>query len=184
MNKSFSPEKILAANTVAVETMSTLSSLGLSTVERLVALNLNTVRAGLSDSAANLNALLAIKDPKALASFFAGLAEPAMANAVGYFRSAYAISTDGAEEFGKLVDRQLAEVNKSAAITLDQIAKSAPAGSDVAVAALKSAIAAANATYDNVTKVTKKVVQIAEANVTTTTGAAVKAVGKAAQKAA
>jgi len=178
------PEKIAAASKVAVESAASFGSLGLSTVERLVALNLNTVRAGLTDTASNVEALLAIKEPKALVSFLSALVEPALASSVGYFRSAYGILVDSGEEVGKIVDGQIAELNKSVAIALDELSKSAPAGSDVAVAAVKSAIAAANATYDNVTKATKKVVEIAEANVSSTTGAAVKAVGKAAKKAA
>ena len=178
------PEKIAAANKASLETVSSFASLSLSTVERLVALNLNTLRAGLTDTASNLEALLAVKDPKDAVSLVSGMVEPSLASSVGYFRSAYGILVDSGEEVSKIVDGQIAELNKSVTITLDELSKSAPAGSDVAVAAVKQAIAAANATYDNVTKATKKIVEIAEANVTSTTGAAVKAVGKAAKKAA
>ncbi len=178
------PEKIVAANKASLETCASVASLGLSTVERLVALNLNTARAAMTDAQANAEALLAVKDPKALVAVLSGLAEPTLASSVGYFRSAYGIAVDCGEELSKIVEGQVAELNKSVTIALDELSKSAPAGSDVAVAAVKSAIAAANATYDNVAKATKKVVEIAEANVTSTTGAAVKAVGKAAKKAA
>lgn len=178
------PEKIVAANKASLETVASVASLGLSTVERLVALNLNTVRAGMTDATANLESLLTVKEPKEFVALVSGMVEPLLASSVGYFRSAYGIFVDSGEEMGKIVDGQFAELNKTVAITLDELSKSAPAGSDVAVAAMKSAIAAANATYDNVAKATKKVVAIAEANVTSTTGAAVKAVGKAAKKAA
>ena len=50
-----------------------------------------------------------------------------------------------------------------------RVAKSAPAGSDVAVAAVKSMLAAANSAYDNLTKVTKQATEIAEANVNAAT---------------
>jgi len=178
------PEKIVAAGKASLETSATVASLGLSTVERLVALNLNTVRAAMADAQSNAEALLGAKDPKAVLAVLSGLAEPTLASSVGYFRSAYGIAVDCGEELSKIVDGQIAELNKSVTIALEELSKSAPAGSDVAVAAVKSAIAAANATYDNVSKATKKVVEIAEANVTSTTGAAVKAVGKAAKKAA
>jgi len=52
-----------------------------------------------------------------------------------------------------------------------------PAGSDVAVAAVKSAIAAANSAYDSMNKAAKQVAEIAEANVAAATSATVKAVG-------
>ncbi|MCB1916894.1 MAG: phasin family protein [Rhodocyclaceae bacterium] len=178
------PEKFAAANKASLDTAASVASLGLSTVERLMALNLNTVRAAIADAGSNAEALLAAKDPKAALSVLSGLAEPTLASVLGYYRSAYGIVVDSGEELGKIADGQIAELNKAVTIALDEMTKSAPAGSDVAVAAVKSAIAAANATYDSVTKATKKVVEIAEANVTSTTGAAVKAVGKAAKKAA
>ena len=43
------------------------------------------------------------------------------------------------------------------------------AGSDVAVAAVKSMLAAANSAYDNLTKVAKQATEIAEANVAAAT---------------
>lgn len=177
------PEKVAAANKATVEVLSSVSSVSLSAVERLVALNLNTARESLSEAASNVEALFAVKDPKALMAFVSGLSEPALSAASAYLRSAYAIAVDSGEALGKLFDGQIAELNKSAAVALDQLAKSAPAGSDVAVAAMKSAIAAANATYDNVAKATKTVVEMAEANVVST-GAVVKAAGKATKKAA
>jgi hypothetical protein len=47
---------------------------------------------------------------------------------------------------------------------LDKVSKSAPAGSDVAVAAVKSALAAASTAYDSFNKVAKQATEIAEAN--------------------
>ncbi|MCB1908742.1 MAG: phasin family protein [Rhodocyclaceae bacterium] len=182
MSQVITPEKVAAANSAALESLSAVSSLGLSSVERLAALNLNTARAGLSDAAANIEALSAIKDPQALVSFVQGLAEPTLASALAYVRSVYGIATDCSEELSKVIDAQLAEMNKAVAVALDEVSKSAPAGSDVAVAAVRSAIAAANETYDTVAKATKQVVALAEANVPA--GTAVKPARKAAKKAA
>ena len=52
---------------------------------------------------------------------------------------------------------------------LDKVSKNAPAGSDVAVAAVKSMLAAANSAYDNMNKVAKQATEIAEANVAAAT---------------
>ena len=67
------------------------------------------------------------------------------------------------------------EANKTLASTLDKVTKNAPAGSDVAVAAMKSALAAANSAYDSVTKAVKQVTEMAEANAEALTSAATKA---------
>src|SRR6266850_1390481 len=48
-------------------------------------------------------------------------------------------------------------------------AKDVPAGSDVAVAAVKSMLAAANSAYDNMNRVAKQATEIAEANVAAAT---------------
>ena len=49
---------------------------------------------------------------------------------------------------------------------------------DVAVAAVKSAMAAANSAYDNFTKVVKQATDMAESNVATVTARVVKEAGK------
>ncbi|HQZ02626.1 MAG TPA: phasin family protein, partial [Thauera sp.] len=93
-----------------------------------------------------------------------------------YARSVYEITSQSQEEVSKVMESQVAEMNKGVATALDKAAKSAPAGSDVAVAAVKSAIAAANSAYDSMSKAAKQVAEIAEANVAAATDATVKAV--------
>ena len=66
----------------------------------------------------------------------------------------------------------LAELNKTVVSLLDKISKNAPAGSDVALAAVKSALAAANTAYDSFTKVAKQATELADANFVAATTAA------------
>jgi adenine-specific DNA methylase len=94
----------------------------------------------------------------------------------------YEIATQAQNEVSKLIEGQMTELNKNVASALDKAAKSAPAGSDVTIAAVKSAIAAANSAYDSMSKVAKQAAEIAEANVAAATDATVKAVSSAAQK--
>ncbi len=170
-------EQFATANKANVETMLTIANTAFASAERLAALNLNTARAILEDSVANAKALLAVKDVQQLVSLQATLAQPAVEKAVAYSRSVYEIATQTQEELSKVVEGQFSEINKNVASALDKAAKNAPAGSDVAVAAVKSAIAAANSAYDSMTKAAKQVAEIAEANVAAATTATVKAVG-------
>jgi len=64
---------------------------------------------------------------------------------------------------------------------LEKAAKSAPAGSDVAVAAVQSAIAAATSAFDNMRKTAKQVTELAQNNVAAATSATTKAVKKTAK---
>ena len=177
------PEQFAAYNKANTEAALSVANAAFAGVERLAALNLNTVRTMLEEAIANTKAVLAVKDVEALMSLQSALAQPMVEKAVAYNRSVYEIATQSQGEITKLLEAQMAELNKSVAEALDTAAKSAPAGSDVAVAAVKSAIAAANSAYDSVNKAAKQVAEIAEANVTAATNATVKAVGTASKAA-
>ncbi|MEY3202465.1 MAG: hypothetical protein RIR70_2015 [Pseudomonadota bacterium] len=173
------PEQLTSANKAGIEAALTLAHTAFASAERLAALNLNTARTAIEESVANTKALLSAKDIQEVVSLQASLAQPILEKAVGYSRSVYEIASQTQEEITKLVEAQVTEANKNVANVLDKAAKSAPAGSDVAVAAVKSALAAANTAYDSMTKAAKQVAEIAEANVTAATNATVKAVSTA-----
>jgi phasin family protein len=170
------PEQFAATNKANAETVLTLANSAFASTERLAALNLNTARSFLEDGIANSKALLGAKDLQEFVSLQAAQVQPLVEKVVAYNRSVYEIASQSQEEVSKLIEAQIAELNKNLSAALDKAAKSAPAGSDVAVAAVKSAIAAANSAYDSVSKAAKQVAEIAEANVAAATNATVKAV--------
>ena len=171
------PEQFAAANKATVDSLLSLANSALASAERIAALNLNTARSLVEDSVSSAKALMGAKDVQEALSIQASLAQPNVEKAVAYSRSVYEISAQTQEELAKMVEAQYAEFQKSVAGLLDQAAKSAPAGSDVAVAAVKSAIAADNSAFDNMNKAAKQVAEITEANVAAATNATVKAVG-------
>jgi phasin family protein len=176
------PEQFAAANKASVDSLLSLANTALASAERIAALNLNTARSMLEDGVANTKAILGAKDPQEAMAVQASLAQPSVEKAVAYTRSIYEISAQSKEEVAKLLEGQFGDFQKQVAGLLDQAAKSAPAGSDVAVAAVKSAIAAATSAFDNMNKAAKQVADIAEANVTAATNATVKAVGATSKK--
>jgi hypothetical protein len=94
------------------------------------------------------------------------------------------VATDTQAEFGKLIDEQVAEFNKEVVSSLDKMIKSAPAGSEVGIAAVKSGIAAVNAAYDNLSKVAKQFAQATQTNLEAAAAQATSTVKKASKKAA
>lgn len=180
---NYTPDQIAAANKANVETALTFANTAFASAERIAALNLNTARTLLEESVSTAKSLMAAKDAQELVSLQGSLAQPSIDKAIAYSRSLYEIATQTQEEFSKIFEAQFAEVNKNVATALDKAAKNAPAGSDVAVAAVKSAIAAANSAYDTITKAAKQVAEITEANVAAATSATVKAVGASTPKA-
>ena len=170
------PEQISAANKTNIESILTLANATFASVEKLATLNLNTARSLLEDSVSNTKALMGAKDMQELVSLQSSMAQPSIEKIVSYGRSVYEITSSIQEEVSKIVEGQISEANKNLSAALDKAAKSAPAGSDVAVAAVKSAIAAASSAYDSMSKAAKQVVELTEANVTAATDATVKAV--------
>ncbi len=175
------PENLVSANKASVETFLTLANTLFAGTERLAALNLNAARASLEDSIANSRALLGAKDVQQLLALQSTLAQPSLEKFVSYARNAYEIASQTQGEIAKLFEAQLAEGNKNLSSVLDKAAKNAPAGSDAAVAAVRSAFAAANTAYDKFSKATKDAVGVAEANMTAATNATVKASGAVAK---
>lgn len=171
------PEQFAAANKAAVDSLLTVANTALASAERIAALNLNTARSVIEDGVANAKALMGAKDVQELVAVQSSLAQPNVEKAVAYSRSVYEISAQTQEEFAKVVEAQFGDFQKQVAALLDKAAKQAPAGSDVAVAAVKSAFAAANSAFDSLNKAAKQVAEIAEANVAAATNATVKAVG-------
>ena len=175
-------EQFAAANKVAVDSLLTVANTALASAERIAALNLNTARSIIEDGVASTKTLMGAKDPQEAIALQASLAQPSVEKAVAYSRSIYEISAQTQEELAKMVEAQFADFQKNVAGLLDKVAKQSPAGSDVAVAAVKSAFAAANSAFDNMNKAAKQVAEIAEANVAAATSATVKAVGSNAGK--
>lgn len=73
-----------------------------------------------------------------------------------------------------MVEAQFGDFQKSVASMVEMAAKSAPAGSEGAVAAIQNAIAAANSAFGNMNSVAKQFADAAQANIATATKAAAK----------
>jgi phasin family protein len=168
------PEQIVANSKVGVEALLAIANSNFATYEKLAALNFNATKAAFEESMNHTKALLNAKDIQEIVNLNVAAAQPSLDKAIAYSRSVYELATQQQAEVTRLFEGQAGEYNKTIVGFLDKFAKNAPAGSDVAVAAVKSALAAANSAYDSFTKVAKQATEIAEANV----AAATAAVGK------
>ena len=175
---SINPEQLAAANKAAIDSLLSVANTALASAERIATLNLETARSVIEDSVSGAKALMGAKDPQEALSIQASLTQPNVEKAVAYSRSIYEISTQTQEQMAKMVEAQFGDFQKNVAAMLEKAAKSAPAGSDVAVAAVQSAIAAATSAFDNMRKTAKQVTEMAQSNVAAATSATAKAVKK------
>ena len=176
-----SSDTLASANKTAAENLLILANTFFASTERLSALNLSAGRSFLEESVTNVNALFGLKDPQQLITLQSTLARPAAEKLVAYSRSVYEIASQTQEEVSKIIGSQFSEVKENIASVIAKASKNAPAGSETAIAAFKSAFAATNSVYDKISKATKQVVEIAEANLASASNASVKAAGVAAK---
>ncbi|HEX2198820.1 MAG TPA: phasin family protein [Burkholderiales bacterium] len=163
------PEQIQAANKANVEAFLAVANAQFAAFEKLATIQASAVKSAFEDSIANTRALLGAKDVQEFVSLQNAFAQPAVEKALAYSKSVYEVATGANAELSKVAERRVAEWNENFVTLLDKVSKNAPAGSDVAVAAVKSMLAAANSAYDNLNKVAKQATEIAEANVAAAT---------------
>ncbi|HTQ76480.1 MAG TPA: phasin family protein [Burkholderiales bacterium] len=163
------PEQIQATNKANMEAILNLASTQFAALEKFASLNANAVKTAFEDGIANARALAGAKDVQELFSLQSTFAQPAIEKAIAYSKSIYEVATETNGELSKAAERRVAEWNENFVSMLDKAAKNAPAGSDVAVSAVKQMLAAANSAYDNFNKVAKQATEIAEANVAAAT---------------
>ena len=168
-------EQVLASHKANIETLVGLTHKAFEGVEKLVELNVQATKAALAETANHTQAVLGVKDAQELLALQAGLVQPLAEKTAAYSRHLYDIASAAGADIGKNFEAQTAEAQKKFVGLVDNAAKNAPAGSETAVAVLKSAVAAANNAFESVQKAVKQASDIAEANFNTVAASAVNA---------
>jgi phasin family protein len=176
-------EQLNDFNKTAVDAAVRFALVSVDSAERLFALNVATTKNSIDGAARNLAAISSVKDVQELNNLRTKLAESSLEQAVDYSRNVYELSAATQAEYTSLAEDRIATLQHSLVDGLDKIAKTAPAGSDVAVATLKSNLAALTAAYDSLVKAGKQVTTYADAGMKAaadfgTKAAAPKATGK------
>ena len=175
-------EQIVASHKANVETLFGLTSKAFEGMEKLVELNLTATKAALSESAHSTKAALSVKDAQELMALQANLFQPLAEKTAAYSRHLYDIASGTSNEFTKALEAQTAAAQKQFSNLVDFSISNAPAGSETAVAMMKSAVNAANNAYESVQKAVKQATDMAEANMAAVTNTAVATDKTAAKK--
>jgi phasin family protein len=175
-------DQVVASQKASIETMFGLTHKAFEGVEKLVELNVQASKAALSESANHAKAVLSIKDAQELLALQASLMQPLAEKAAAYSRHLYDIASGTASEFSKAVEVHTADAQSKFVGLVDSAAKNAPAGSETAMAVMKSTVAAANNAFESVQKAVKQATDMAEANFNSVTKTAATAVKSTAAK--
>ncbi|MGJ7534303.1 MULTISPECIES: phasin family protein [Variovorax] len=157
-------DQILAAQKANLETLFGLTTKAFEGVEKLVELNVTASKAALVEAQSTAQAALSVKDAQELLTLQASLFQPLAEKTAAYSRHLYDIAQGTGAEFSKAFEAKAAEAQQAFVGLVDSASKNAPAGSETAVAVLKSAVAAANNAFESVQKAVKQASDVAEAN--------------------
>lgn len=138
-------------------------------VEKAIALNIGATKASVENSIAVAKQLSSAKDPQEIFSLTAAQAKPTAEIVASYSRDLTDIASGVREEFTKAAEAQFADTKSKITALVDNVTKSAPAGSEQVVAILKSTIDNASAGYAQLTEATKQAVETVEAQVVNAT---------------
>ncbi len=157
-------EQIVTAQKAQIETLFGLTSLAFEGVEKLIELNTQVAKAAMTEASQTIQAALSVKDAQELMALQAGLIQPAAEKAAAYGRHVYEIAASTGAEVNRVAEATAADAQAKFMSVVDNAVKNAPAGTENAVALVKSAVAAANNAFESVQKAGKQAAEVADAN--------------------
>lgn len=168
------PEKLTELNQKATEAALKLTQLSMAQGERLMKLQLEAVRGMLDDGMKGAKSLMEARDPQQWGALQQKNMQDMLARLTEYSRSVQDLAGKTQKEIGELVESRAGAMNAQFQGMVDEMAKSAPPGSEAAFAAMKQTLAATNALADTMTKTAQQFTKSAETAIKVATDAAAK----------
>ncbi|MCC8404559.1 TIGR01841 family phasin [Paraburkholderia sp. MMS20-SJTN17] len=157
---SITPEQIVAVQKASIDTTFEILSKSVNAIEKLTALTLQAAKTGLAEKQDALLKAFEAGAPHTFVAQQAGQAQPAIEKIQSYWRQVYEIASSTRAELLAIGETQLKKYQQDAQRYAENLAKTAPAGSETAVTAWKTFITTlietANTAYDTATKAVKQ----------------------------
>ena len=181
-------EQFSAATRTTLESqialLTALTGKAFESVEKVIELNMTVAKAALEESTSNARQLLAAKDPQEFIALSTSQVQPNAEKATAYGREVMTIVSGLQAEVTKAAESQIGEHSRKFATLVDEVSKTAPAGSENVVAFMKTAIANAIAGYEQLSKTGKQAVEAMGANLNTAAAQMSQAASKASARVA
>jgi phasin family protein len=166
MPTTANPLADIAATTM--DSATRFTRISMDGAERAIGLQLEYAKGSLSNATSDALAIAHAKDVQQLLALRTKMAESALESLMGFSRGIYEVASETQSEFSKLAEERMSSFQQAVSESVEQAARSAPAGSDAAVAALKSSLAATNAAFDSFSKAAKQASSLAGASLRST----------------
>ena len=168
-------EEFVSTQKANVEALFGLSQKAFEGVEKLVELHVQLAKASLTEAGQQAQAILSVKDAQELLALQASLLQPSAEKAAAYSRYVYEIASTTGAEVSRVAEATSAEAQAKFMAIVDTAVKNAPAGSENAVALVKSAVAAASNAFESMQKASKQAAEVANTNLQAMSSTAVRA---------
>lgn len=142
--------------------MNDFATKAFQSVAELVELNISTAKASLEHASAAAHQFMDAKDPQEIIALTSSQAQPNAEKALAYGKHLASISAKAQADFTKAAEARMAETTRHVSTLIDDLSKSAPAGSEKAIEMLKETIVKASAGYEQLTKATKQATETME----------------------
>jgi phasin family protein len=163
-----SPEQLMQFGKSSIETALSVANITLQGTERLVGLQLKTAKEVLDEGIRSAQALSGAKNVQEFLALQSNSAQPSLEKALAYSRTVYELASETQSQISRVIEDRMAKASDEFVAAVDKAVKTAPAGSESALAAFKSAVVAANTAYETMSKVARDATDVAVSAATTT----------------
>ncbi|CAG9186237.1 TIGR01841 family phasin [Cupriavidus pinatubonensis] len=157
-------EQIGAVSAASLEGLFALTHQALAGFQRLAELNLQTMKATLAEAQERSQKALAAKNVQDLLALQASLLQPMCEGAQAYGRQLNEITSGVRAEFTKIAEIQYEANKRKIQDAIESVTKSAPAGSESAVAAWQSAVSVTTTMCEAMQQTAKQAIEVAQSN--------------------
>ena len=155
---------LAAFGTATVDAAARMTRISMDSAERVMALQLDFAKTNLEQATRAARAIAGAKDVQELVAARTRAAEITMEKLLGYSRGLYEVASDAQAELSKLAEERMGSFQQSVTESVEQAARTTPAG-DVAAAAIKSSLAAATTAFDSFSKAARNMASYGDATV-------------------
>jgi phasin family protein len=177
MNKAV--EQFTAAAKDNLAALQTLATKAQADAAKLVELNLATSKEVLAESFETAKAMMAAKDPQALAALQVSLVKPLADKAAAYAQQVQSIVSGASADFTKTAQANLAEAQKGFTSLMASTTQNAPAGTESVMAFFNQAMEASQNAFKTAQSSAQQALDTAQSNFSAVSKQAVDAVKKA-----
>lgn len=161
---SVNPQTLFAAQKSSFDSFLALQNTVCQGVEKLFDLNLAAWKSSLDEAAKKSEQASKLNDVQDSIAFTSALFQPATEQSLAYGKQMYDICAKVQSDIARLGEERVEQARKEFAESIEQLAKTAPAGSESAIAMLQSSLASATNAYESISKVAKQATDAASAN--------------------